>query len=346
MYKPNFKITPKINNWIAQIEAMKKKFELSRILPEQEIVLRYRAAIESINSSTSIEGNPLNKKQVESALAGKMNSWEKKVIEVVNYKKAWDWIEKRNKNKSNILFKDVLKLHSLVANNLLSEDKTGHIRPSNIYIVDSRGNVNYIGPKSSQVKKLIEGLFDWLNEQKDKLHPVLIAGILHYEFVSIHPFSDGNGRTTRLLVKMFLNLFNYDFRGCLVLDSYYWQNLSAYYGAISHAKIYKDQSKADITDWLKYFTEGFYRETKELERKVEILNLGRNTGIIKLSDDEIQILDYVKQFGQIDLEEALDVLQIPTRTCQRRLNVLVNKKILKMVEKSKNTYYIFKNYKL
>lgn len=346
MYKPNFKITPKINNWIAQIEAMKKKFELSRILPEQEIVLRYRAAIESINSSTSIEGNPLNKKQVESALAGKMNSWEKKVIEVVNYKKAWDWIEKRNKKKSKILFKDTMKLHSLVADNLLSEDKTGLIRSSNIYIVDGRGHVNYMGPKSSQVKKLIDELLIWLEVNKNNLHSVLIAGILHYEFVSIHPFSDGNGRTTRLLVKVFLNLINYDFRGCLVLDSYYWQNLSAYYGAISHAKTYKDQSKADMTDWLMYFTEGFYKETKELERKVDILNLSRKTGNLKLSDDEIQILDYVKQFGKIDLKETLDILQIPERTCQRRLSVLVNKKILKMVEKSKNTYYILKNYKL
>src|SRR3989344_5544384 len=265
MYKPDFKITPKINSLIAKIEAMKKKFELSRILPEQEIVLRYRAAIESVNSSTSIEGNPLNQKQVESALAGKMNSWEKKVIEVVNYKKAWDWIEKRNKKKSKILFQDAMKLHGIVADNLLSEDKTGHIRPSNIYIVDSRENVNYMGPKNYQIKKLIEELFDWLNEQKNKLHPVLIAGILHYEFVSIHPFSDGNGRTTRLLVKLFLNLLDYDFRGCLVLDSYYWQNLSSYYQALSQAKKYKDQRKADLTNWLTYFVEGFYQETKELE---------------------------------------------------------------------------------
>ena len=80
-----------------------------------------------------------------------MNSWEKKVIEVVNYKKAWDWIEKEIK-KSKIFFKDTMKLHSLVADNLLSEDKTGHVRPGNIYIVDGRGNTNYTGPKSSKVK--------------------------------------------------------------------------------------------------------------------------------------------------------------------------------------------------
>jgi len=346
MYKPNFSITPKITNWIAQIAAMKKKFELSHILPEQEIVLRYRAAIESVNSSTSIEGNPLNKKQVESALAGKMNSWEKKVIEVVNYKKAWDWIEKRNKKKLNILFKDILKLHSLVAEDLLSKDKTGHIRLSNIYIVNSKGNTNYIGPKSSQVKKLIEELFNWLDEQKNKLHPVLVAGILHYEFVSIHPFSDGNGRTTRLLVKLFLNLFNYDFRGCLVLDSYYWQNLNSYYQALSQAKNYKDQRKAGLTNWLTYFVEGFYQETKELERKVGVLNMSGKIGTLKISDDETQILDYASQFRSIDLKETVNILRLPVRTCQRRLSLLVDKKILKMVGKGKNVHYILRNYKL
>jgi len=339
MYKPIFIITPKITNWIAKIEALKKKFELSRILPEQEIILRYKAAIESVNSSTSIEGNPLNIKQVESALAGKMNSWE---IEVVNYKKAWDWIEKRNKKKSKILFKDTIKLHSLVADNLLSEDKTGHIRPSNIYIVDDQDNVNYMGPKSFQVKKLIEELLIWLEDIENNLHPVLIAGILHYEFVSIHPFSDGNGRTTRLLVKMFLNLINYDFRGCLVLDSYYWQNLSAYYGAISHAKTYKDQSRADMTDWLTYFIEGFYQETKELERKVEILNMSGKIDTLKISDDETQVLDYVSQFRSIDLKETVNILRLPIRTCQRRLSVLVDKKILKMVGKGKNIHYILR----
>ena len=70
MYKPNFNITPKINNWIAKIEAM-KEFELSRILPEQEIILRYRAAVESVNSSTSIEGNPLNKNKLNQLLLEK-----------------------------------------------------------------------------------------------------------------------------------------------------------------------------------------------------------------------------------------------------------------------------------
>lgn len=345
MYKPNYTITVEINNWIAQVQAVKKQFDLSHILPSQEIVLRHRAAIESVHSSTSIEGNPLGKREVESALAGKMNTWEKKVIEVVNYKKAWDWIEKRGKKKSNITLKDILKLHSLAADNLLPINKIGKIRSGPVYIVDSQEVIRYTAPESHKIKKLISELLIWLNDKKNRLHPVLIAGILHYEFVSIHPFSDINGRVTRLLVKLFLNLLDYDFRGCLVLDTYYWQNIGLYYQALNQGATYKVQRNTDLTAWLSFFAEGFYQEVKDLERKIDILSVSSERAhpeTLRLNDDEIQILDFVKQFGQIDLKDTLDILRLSSRTAQRRLKTLVDKKILKRVEKGKNTYYKLK----
>ena len=346
MYKPYFTITVEINNWVAQIQAIKKKFEMSRLLPSQEIVLRHRAAIESVHSSTSIEGNPLDKQQVESALAGKMNAFEKKVIEVVNYKKAWDWIEKRGNTKSEITLSDIFKLHRLAADKLLPKNKIGIIRPGSVYIVDNKETIIYTAPKSHEVKKLIEDLLNWLYEKDMKLHPILIAGILHYEFVSIHPFADINGRVTRLLVKLFLNLIEYDFRGCLVLDSYYWQNLNLYYQSLNQGATYKNQRNADLTPWLSFFIEGFYQEVKDLERKIDILSIGRGNSIseiVRLNDDEIQILDFIKQFGQIKLEDSLDVLRLSPRTVQRRLKILVDKKILKKQAKGKNTYYILRS---
>ncbi len=342
MYKPSFIITPEITNWIAQIEAVKQKIERSRILPEQEVILRYKAAIESVYSSTSIEGNPLNEKQVESALSGKMNSWEKKVIEVVNYKKAWDWIGKRAKNKSKISLKDTFRLHTLVTDKLLPDDKIGQIRSGPIYIVDSKENIIYIGPESRQVKRLINELLTWLNKQKNKLHPVLLSGLLHYEFVSIHPFPDGNGRVTRLLVKLFLESIGYDFRGSLSLDTFYWQNISGYYQALNQAKTYEKQSKADLTKWLTYFIKGFYLVVKELERKIDILSVSSRGKMLKLSDEEIRILDFIKQFGQINLKETLDILRVPERTGQRRLKTLVYQGLLKKIGKGKITKYILK----
>lgn len=345
MYNPKFTITPELTNWIAQIEAIKQKVDRSNILPEKEIALRHRAAIESVHSSTSIEGNPLNEKQVEAALAGKMNAWEKKVVEVVNYKKAWDWILRRSKKQSEITIFDMLKLHSLVANKLLPENKIGKFRPGDIYIVDiiqGKDVVRYTGPKASQVKSLIEDLLVWLNKEKSNLHPVLVAGILHYEFVSIHPFSDCNGRVTRLLVKFLLNLLNYDFRGCLVLDTYYWQNTSFYYQNLNQAKKYNNQRKSDLTPWLSYFIEGFFRVAKDVERKIDIVGITGQEQTLRLNDNEVQILDFIQQFKQISLKEVLDILQVPERTGQRRLKVLVEKGLLKVEGGGKNTFYILR----
>jgi len=342
MYSPKFTISPKINNWIAQIEAIKQKIDRSKILPVREISLRHRAAIESAHSSTSIEGNPLNKKQVAAALAGKMNTWEKEVVEVTNYKKAWDWIATRSQKKTPITTADILKLHNFVANQLLPESKIGAFRSGSIYIVDiikGEDIVRYTGPDISQVNSLLLELLDWVEKQKKVLHPVLLAGIIHYEFVSIHPFSDGNGRVTRLLVKLLLDLLDYDFRGCLVLDTYYWQNTSQYYQNLKQADNYLDQRKADLTDWLTYFIEGFYLVSKDLERKVSIVTANQEDETIVLNDQEMQILDFVNRFGQINLSEALDILQVPERTIQRRLKNLVEKNILEVGGKGKNTVY-------
>ncbi|OGY10926.1 MAG: hypothetical protein A3A58_02980 [Candidatus Blackburnbacteria bacterium RIFCSPLOWO2_01_FULL_41_27] len=345
MYTPKFTLTPKLTNWIAQIEAVKQKIDRSNILPEKEIALRYRAAIESAHSSTSIEGNPLNEKQVKAALAGKLNAWEKRVIEVVNYKKAWDWILKRNKRQSKITIRDILKLHALVADQLLPENKIGKLRPGPIYIVDiidGKDVVRYTGPEASEVKSLLVELSDWLNKEKNTLHPVLVAGILHYEFVSIHPFSDGNGRVTRLLVKLLLDLLNYDFRGCLVLDTYYWQNTNRYYQNLNQAKKYRDQTKIDLTNWLSYFIEGFYLVAKDLERKIEVVGITGQEQTIRLNDNEMQILEFTQQFGQISLKDVLEILQVPERTAQRRLKNLVIKDLLKAEGRGKNTHYILK----
>ncbi len=345
MYTPKFTITPKLTNWIAQIEAIKQKIDKSSILPEKEISLRHRAAIESVHSSTSIEGNPLSEKQVEAALAGKMNVWEKKVIEVVNYKKAWDWILKRSKKELEINTQDILSLHALVTNQLLPKDKVGKFRSGPIYVVDiidGQDVVKYAGPSASLVEDLLNDLFSWLKKEKSLLHPILIAGILHYEFVSIHPFSDGNGRTTRLLVKLLLNLLNYDFRGCLVLDNYYWQNTSLYYQNLNQAKKYSHQRVADLTAWLSYFVEGFYLVSKDLERKIDIIKLSTKTQMIRLNDDEVQIIDFIHQFEQISLKDALDVLRVPERTVQRRLKNLIDKNLLIAQGKGKNTYYVLR----
>jgi Fic family protein len=344
MYNPNFSISAKVNNLIADIQAIRVKIDSAPILPEQEIALRYKAAIESVHSSTSIEGNPLNQNQVKQALAGKLNHWERSVIEVTNYKMGWDWVIREAKQNEAITLEKVLSLHGIVMRGLLPESKVGHLRSGPVYIVDLEGKkeiLKYTGPEVAKVKSLLSELFTWINKNPLKLHPVLLAGIFHYEFVSIHPFSDGNGRVTRLLVKLILDQAGYDFRGSLVLDKYYWQNQTKYYEALNRTDNYADQRIANQDPWLDYYVTGFFAVVKDLEEQIDSLkHLSISQSEMRLNPDEIQILDYIQQFGQINLKDVLNILQISERTAQRRLKGLLDRDLVQKKGDGKNTSYI------
>lgn len=103
MYTPRFTITPRMNSAIAEIERLRTVVERSRILPSREVVLRKRASIEATRSSTGIEGNPLNEREVERAIEGNSMAFSGRFItEVVNYKRALSYIERLSDGKDQI----------------------------------------------------------------------------------------------------------------------------------------------------------------------------------------------------------------------------------------------------
>ena len=344
MYKPKFRITPEINNRIAEIERIREVVSKAKILPQQEVVLRLRAKVDSIHSSTSIEGNVLKKREVEKVLGGeRVRASEKMITEALNYKIAMDWMKKRLSEVRRIEVKDALKFHSLLMTDLLVKGKIGVFRKGPIYIVDvmkDKDVMRYVGPKGAKVEELVRDLLTWLKKEGSKLHPVLTAGMLHYEFVSIHPFSDGNGRVTRLLTMIYLWLKKYDFRKALALDTYYWQNRMDYYQALNRAETYDGRIGADITPWLDFFTKGFLETARDLEKEIVAVSLsGDGKKMIRLSKDELLIVDFAKQMNRIDLQDVLEMLDVPERTAQRRLKGLVDKKILRKYGKGKSVYY-------
>lgn len=345
MYKPLFTITSEINNKIAQIERARSAVEASRILPKEEIILRHRALVDAAHSSTSIEGNPLNEKQVERVLAGKaIEASQRSILEIQNYKRALDWMEKRLQIKKPISTSDVLKLHQMTMSGLLPREKTGRFRLGPIYIVDIHGKeekIRYVGPDSKRLSALCQELLAWLRLVKSELHPILAAGIFHYEFVSIHPFADGNGRVTRLLTLLLLRKNGYGFRNVLIPDVYYLQNRLSYYQALSRASVYSKRRIADLTPWLVYFVNGISETAKELEHDISLIKLtSKSAKTIRLSRQEIKILDFVNQMGQITLKDALDILEVPKRTAQRRLAGLVEKKLLESQGFGRNIFYV------
>lgn len=345
MFKPKYTITPEINSRIAEIERLRTVVNQAKILPELEVNLRFRATVEAVHSSTSIEGNPLNEQQVKKVLKGEVvRAPDYAITEVLNYKKALDKISQLISGGELVNAKTVLNLHGIVMERLLPTEKVGYWRPGPVYIVDEiDGNeiVRYTSPDARDVPQLVNSFLKWIPLQIDaKVHPVLLAGLVHYLFVSIHPFSDGNGRTTRLLVHYYLKKWQYDFRDTISLDAYYLQHQSEYYQALSLGDTFDERMAADITPFLDFFTKGFLESARSLSQYIitgKIPNGGEKP--LRLSYEELTLLDFVHQFGSISIKEAVEILQISKRSIQRRLIGLVDKNILKIEGEGPATRY-------
>lgn len=347
MYTPRFTITPKINLAIARIERLRTIVERSRILPSREVVLRKRASIEATRSSTGIEGNPLNEREVERVFAkGNVAPSDRFGTEVANYRKALSYIDRLAAGTDTFSLKNIFTIHRLVMNNLLPKEKVGALRKTPIYVVNIIGGkdiLQYTGPEFKKVPGLVRDLFDWLGHDAGALHPVLVAGILHFEFVSIHPFSDGNGRVTRLLTQLYLYKKNYAFRRVLVPDVYYFADRKKYYDGLNQARVYEKQRNADITPWLEYFIDGFLSVAEDLTEKIIMISLSSEKGdIVTLTPDDYRIVDLISSLGKVGMSDIVTAVELPKRTIQRRLRYLTDNDVLRCIGKGPATVYVLK----
>jgi Fic family protein len=312
------------------------------VLPERAIELHFRATVEKTHSSTSIEGNPLTLKQVDSVLKGESLTRRKYAeLEVRNYKKALDFIEKRKLTGAPLQYEDMLRLHELAMNDLLPDEKVGALRTGAVYIVDQDEKLKYTGPAARSVQKKTEELLGWIKAANESLHPCIASAILHYQFVSIHPFADGNGRTARLITMLYLGIRGYDFNGSIVLDSYYAQERSEYYSALQNCQGKKYREGQDLTPWVSYFASGFLSSAKVLWAEITVLStLEPLFERKRISRDEADLLSYAKQFGSLSLSEAVEILpRLSRRTLQRKLKELTDNGYLAPERAGRSTRY-------
>ena len=188
---PPYTITDKMLNLATKI--MEKigeanYFENLNKYPE----LRRKTRIKSIHSSLAIENNQLSLFQVESVINGKAVIGEQKDIqEVKNAYEAYEQIDKVNPYS----VEDLKKVHGILT--FLLEKDAGKFRNHGEAVYDGDIQI-FMAPPHKMVPTLMDNLFSWMNKVKDEVNPLILSSIFHYEFVFIHPFSDGNGRTARL----------------------------------------------------------------------------------------------------------------------------------------------------
>jgi Fic family protein len=260
-FNPIFTITPAIASNLMRIEAVRQAIQSLPITPRVLASLRETARLFSTHYSTMIEGNRLTQEQVVQVIGEEQHfpGRERDEGEVKGYYSALDAVERAAQQQEAVTEATVQRLHALVMGGGKTRVRPTPYRDGQNVIRDSRSSgIVYMPPEAKDVSPLMKQLVAWLNRQ-DELPVPIRAGIAHYQFATIHPYYDGNGRTARLLTTLILHLGSYDLKGLYALEEYYAHGLKDYYEALtvgpSH-NYYVGRVEADITRWVSYFIEG------------------------------------------------------------------------------------------
>ena len=350
MYSPRFTITNRILKDIGRIEASKEIIENAPLVPAYEAKFRQEAIIRTVHHGTHIEGNALDTGEVAAVLEGReISAKDRDIQEVLNYRRVLNYIDRRSKETSE---KDLLAIHKLTVDKVLGAGQVGKYRKTQVVVKNSKtGEISFRPPEASKVASLVGDFFGWLssNESAD-VHPVLVAGITHYVLAYIHPFVDGNGRTSRALATMVLFTRGYDIKKFFSLEEYFDKNAGRYYHTlqtVSNQKV-RDLSERDLTVWLEYFCEGLAEELARVKERVQKLSLdlklkGR-TGQITLSERQMKLVEYMEAYGSISNKQWRGLLrEYSDDTILRDLKDLQKKGLIKKKGSTKGAVYVLKS---
>ena len=328
--------TDKIVKYIAQIASAKEIISNAKIIPLYDTKLKQDALIKSSHYSTSIEGNPLNLEEVKTLINNNQEPTTKAEQEVLNY---FNVLNNLNKYSDEIITKNtILSVHKDLTKDLLKNPEyEGKFRDTRVFIGNLHTQkINYIPPDAYKVPGLIDELLDWLNNSTDEMYPVIIAGILHYELVRIHPFIDGNGRTSRLMATLILSIHKFNIDNYFTLDEYYNQDRQAYVDALKSA-----DKNHDLTNWLEYFCQGVLYSIDKV--KSEVLKLDQITSkydnTIELTPNEISVLTLLEEKKHIQNKDIQEMFNISPQASYKIIRKLKNKELIKSTGKGRNTEY-------
>ena len=313
-------ITNEILNRILEIERNRLSMESVPVLTSEKNRLRTISAKKSAYSSNKIEGNPLTEEQANRAIeADPHQHFLKPETEIRNYFMAIEFLNR--KLEANIPYSTdlLLQIQSIMEKGAPAEKRglRGPTPPGVLFAVyDSQsGEAEYIPPEYCDIPELLAELEDYVNQTDD--HPLLIAAVVHYQLVTIHPFEDGNGRTARLLSNYILESRGYHFNGIGSLEEYFAYDPQEYYDSLQMglpALYYSgriDPPHPEI--WLNYilrmvalYSEGVCRIAKEHADTVSF------PGLIFLKKGERELLRYLLEnrcdsFTPVMIGKALGV---------------------------------------
>lgn len=330
---------------IAEIDEFKGAWRaLGTLAPERLGALRRVATIESIGSSTRIEGSKLSDRDVERLLANleikKFDTRDEQ--EVAGYAEAMETIFSSwqhipiTENHLKQLHRDLLK-HSEKDERHRGEYKS---LPNSVAAFDEHGRqigIVFETATPFDTPRLMAELVTWLNEARERrrLHPLIIVAIFVVVFLEIHPFQDGNGRLSRILTTLLLLQAGYAYVPYSSLESVIEQNKEGYYLALRQTQGTIRTASPNWQPWLLFFMRVMSQQKDRLARKVEREKLV----LAALPDLAVQIVDYARQHGRVSMGDAIKISGASRNTLKEHFRRLVEQGYLAQHGSGKGTWY-------
>jgi len=321
IFKPNYKITQEILECLTKIEMIKNSFRDSKISPVLLASLKSSAKIETIHYSTKIEGNRLTRKEVEQTIFKRkfIKNRIRDSSEVKSYYNAMNYIEKCLVQDLPFSEKLIKKTHDLVEG-----AKSPYRDGQNAIYDNASGNIVYLPPEAKDVPALMKSLIDFV--RNDQQTPrVIIAGLVHYQFVTIHPYYDGNGRTARLLTSFLMRKYGYGLKDIYSLEEYYANDLAGYYSALAthpHHNYYEGRENADLTGWIEYFVRGVADVFERIQVRTQTTNSRKDFSeeMRQLDVTQRKILELFTEFQEVSSMQIAEYLGMSQQSARLLAN--------------------------
>ncbi len=346
MKEPLITVSQDILQLIAEIDEFKGQWQaLKSLSPERLQQLRKVATIESVGSSTRIEGAKLSDVQVETLLSN-LSSTSFKTRdeqEVAGYAETIDLVFQAYEDL-HLTENHIRQLHQTLLRHSTKDDRhrgSYKTHPNHVVAKDADGReigVVFETATPFDTPREMEELVRWASKAIDEsaMHPLLIIAVFNVVFLAIHPFQDGNGRLSRILTTLLLLRAGYEYVPYASLESIIEENKDLYYKALRRTQTTLNDEAPDWQPWLGFFLRCLKKQKTNLAVKVEQEKTASDTSLPLLS---VQVLKLLEEHEHLTIAQIVELTSANQNTLKVRLRELVNDGRIQRHGKARATWY-------
>lgn len=330
-FDPVYTITPALVSQVEEIAALRERILMASVQVPWIPALQKDTRIRNAHSSTAIEGNPLTLEQVRAIEEGReiLATARRPRREIANYFAGLRFVEKNAKRRV-IGHPEILKLHRIMAGNVMDQGTAGEYRSIRVRVGD------YVAPRAERVRPMMSDLLEWWNQES--ISPILSSAIVHHQFETIHPFADGNGRTGRMLSLWELYRRGFDNHHIFSIDEFYWEDRPRYYAELERVS----QADGALTSWLEYSAEGLRGILERVWSRIQKLSAHAGKARLVLRPKQEQLLHLLRERKAMTPREIWDAIGVSKQGALDLLAPLIKAGLVRRIGTRKTGRYVLK----